>query len=206
MKREEVKAIFKNATDEEVDSILNKISSELNPLKTQLANLTQERDTTTSELNTYRENEVLLKQQLDAATQKIEAGLSDEEKLAQREQAAAQREQEFILKSNKLDAKEVLVQSGYFDADAIEKLVQQVVSADSEQTKTLAQSIVDTVKAQRELVAQQTQNELLKSNPKPDGVGGENTPTTVESFLKLPYKEQLQLKEQNPDILKTLKK
>lgn len=208
MKREEVRAIFPNATDEEVDNILNEFGKELNPLKKQLKDAEGERDTAKAALSTARANETSYKQQLEEAQAKIDAGLSDEERTAQREKAAEDREREFTLKSNGLDAKSIFVAAGCFEAEEIDSLADQVTVIDPEQTKARAKLIVDTVIRQREAAVTQTQDDLLKGNPKPQGgdKGGGNIPTTVKEFLALDYKEQLALKEADPNILSQLKK
>lgn len=208
MKREEVKAIFPNATDEEIDNILNEFGKELNPLKKQLKDAESERDTAQASLATAQANESAYKQQLEEAQAKIDEGLSDEERIAQREKAAEDREREFTLKSNGLDAKSIFVAAGCFEAEEIESLVEQVTTADADQTKARAQLIVDTVAKQREAVAKQTQDDLLKGNPKLKGgdKGNGDVPTTVKEFLALPYEKQLALKEANPNIVSQLKK
>ena len=207
MKREEVREIFPNATDDEIDGILNKFRDELNPLKSQLKDAQSERDTAQAALSASQASEASYKQKLDEANATIQAGMSEEERIAQREKAAEDREREFNLKSNGLDAKEIFVAAGCFEADEIAELVEQVTSDDAEATKTKAQRIVDTVLKQREAVEKETRDTLLKGNPSLSGGdgGGGNVPTKMEDFLKLPYKDQLALKEANPDILSQLK-
>lgn len=207
MKREEVKAIFPTATDDEVDAILNEFGKELNPLKRQLRDAQGERDDARDALAAAQADAAGLKGQLEDAQARIEAGMSDEERIAAREKAAEDREREFTLKSNGLDAKGIFVEAGCFDADEIEGLVAQVTVADADQTRERARLIVDTVVKQREAVAKQTQDDLLKANPKPVGgdKGNGGMPTTVKEFLDLPYDRQLELKEANPGILSQLK-
>lgn len=206
MKREEVREIFPDATDEQIDSILNMNGSDVNPLKKRLKNAEGERDAAQAALSTAQENEASYRQQLDEARATIEAGMSDEERIAQREKAAEEREREFVLKSNGLDAKEIFVAAGCFEAGEIDELVEQVVTADPEQTKSRAQRIVDTVAKQREAVEKATKDALLKDNPKLNGSGGKdgNIPTTWEDFAKLPLSEQLALKQANPNIVSEL--
>lgn len=208
MKREEVKAIFPNATDDEIDSILNKIGSELNPLKQQLKTAESERDAAKSALSEAQMSEANVKQQLAVANAKLEDGMTTEEKLAQLEAQAAAREQEFTLKSNGLDARQILVEAGYFDTADIDALVTQVTVADTEATKTAAKLLVDTVAKQRSAVEAATKDALLKNNPSLSGGGndGGTQVTTVKEFLALPYAEQLALKESNPQILSQLTK
>lgn len=206
MKREDVKAIFPNATDGEIDNILNKFGEELNPLKRKLKDAEVERDDAKTALTAAQANEASYKQQLDAANEKIEAGMTAEEKLAQREKEAEDREREFNLKSNKLDAKSILVEEGCFDEETIDAIVEQVADGDSEATRARAQLIVETVKKQREDVEQTTKDALLKGNPKPNGGTGNNgAPATLKDFLALSDAEQIALKDADPTILSQLK-
>ena len=206
MKREEVRAVFPEATEEEVDAILNKVRDELNPLKRQLKDAESERDSAQAALSESQANEAGYRKQLDEANAKLEEGLSDEERMAAREKAAEEREREFTLKSNGLDAREIFVSAGYFDAEEVAELVGQVTTGDAEQTKAAAQRIVDTVAKQREAVEKATRDAMLKANPKLQGnAGGDDVvPTTVKEFLELPYERQLELKEADPNIISNL--
>lgn len=207
MKREEVKELFPDASEEQIDGILNKFGEELNPVKKQLKDVESERDEAQSALAASQADAAGYKSQLDEANAKLEEGMTAEERIAAREKAADDREREFNLKSNGLDAKEIFVQAGCFEEDEIAELVEQVTSDDAEQTKARAQRIVDTVTKQREVVAKETKAALLKENPKlgDGGDGNPGVPKTMKEYLELPYKEQLALKEANPDILSELK-
>lgn len=202
MKRDEVLKFFPEATDEQIDGILNQVGSELNPLKASLADITAERDQGKAALATAQTEAASYKTQLEEANAKLKEGMTAEELMAQREKDAAEKERDFTLKSNALDAKAIFVGSGYFDEEEIEGLVTRVTTEDSEGTKAFAQSIVDTVKKQREAAEQSTKDELLRGNPHLGGAGGSNA-ITKEKFDKLDYEEQRKLVEENPDLLKS---
>lgn len=207
MKREEVREIFPEATDEQIDAILNKNGSEINPLKGKLKAAEGERDAARAALSESQASEASYRQQLDEANAQIQAGMSDEERIAAREKAAEDREREFILKSNGLDAKGIFVSAGCFEAEDIDDLVIQVTTADPYQTKAAAQRLVAMVAKQRESVEKATRDALLKANPHLDGGDGGDgkVPTTRKDFLAMPYADQLALKEANPNILSELK-
>lgn len=202
MKREDVRAIFPEATDEQVDSILNGMGAEINPLKAQLEDTTAKLNDATGSITGLRASEAALKARLDEANAKIEQGMSAEELLAQREAQAAERERDFTLKSNSLDARALFVEAG-FDADDIEALLPRVVSEDGEATVTAAKALIDLDSKRRAAVEQSVKDQLLKGNP---GLrGGSGAPMAKKDFNKLPYEEQLKFVKENPGILKTLK-
>lgn len=205
MKREDVRRIFPDATDEQVNNILNGIRDELNPLKSDLKAAQGERDAAQSALAEAQQQGTTLQEQLAAAQAQLDEHMTDEERIAKREEAAAAKEREFIVKSNQLDAREIFVQSGYFDADTIAQLVEQVAGNDLDLTKQRATALVDAFRAQREQVEKATKDALLKQNPKLGGDGGDGAPGTMKEFLALPLAEQVALKQANPNILKELK-
>lgn len=203
MKREDVKALFPDATDEQVTAFLNKVGEELNPLKRDLKDAQGARDTAQAALAEAQQQGSALQAQLDDANAKLDEHMTDEERIAAREKAAADREREFNLKSNALDARQIFVQSGFFDADTIDQLVEQVTGIDADATKQHAETLVAAVKSQREAVEKATKDALLKKNPKLGGAG-DGTPTTRKEFFELPDAEQIALKQANPNILKEL--
>lgn len=204
MKREDVRKIFPDATDEQVNDILNGIRDELNPLKSDLKAAQGERDAAQSALAEAQQQGSSLQEQLAAAQAQLDERMTDEERIAKREEAAAAKEREFTMRSNALDARQIFVQSGFLDADTVDKLVEQVTSIDAESTRGHAETLVAAIKAQREAVEKQTKDALLKKNPKLGGEGGDGAPGTMKEFLALPLSEQVALKQANPNILKEL--
>jgi septal ring factor EnvC (AmiA/AmiB activator) len=203
MRREDVKGIFPDATDEQIDAILNSYHADTNTAKKELktneatlGSLKEQLSTTNSELAKY-------KQIADELQVKVEKSMSAEELLAQREQEAAQKEQEYAIRVNTLDAREIFQKAG-LSVDDCDGLISQVVSADADKTKALAQQIADLTVKQRELVEKQTKDDLVKSNPKPEGAGTTNTSISKDDFLKLTTNEQLKMMDDNPNILAEL--
>lgn len=196
MKREEVRELFPDATDEQVSSLLNRIGEDIGPLKDRAAAAEAERDRIGGEL-------------ADAQTklsEAVEKGMSDEERIAAREKAAEERERDYLLKSNGLDARSAFVSAGVFTDEEIDAFTEQVTDADPAATKSRADAIVAAVMRQREAVEAATRDALLKENPTLSGAQGSGMPTTVADFLKLPYEEQLRLKDENPSLLSQLKR
>lgn len=209
MKRDDVAKIFPGATEDQIDEILNQIGSELNPLKRDLREASKSRDEALERLTQTENQNASYKAQVDDLSAKVKAGMTAEELLAQQQEQAAAREHEFLLKSNAVDAKSLFVEAGCFEEAEIASLVEQVVGEDLETTLTKAKSIIDVVQRHGKSVEESTKNDLLKSNPKLQGGGGDgdpSTPKTKKEFMALSYADQLALKEKNPNILKELSK
>ena len=203
MKREDVKNIFPDATDEQVDAILNSYHADTNNAKKELktsevtlGTLKEQLSSTNSELAKY-------KQIADELQTKVEKSMSAEELLAQREQEAAQKEKEYAIRVNTLDARDIFQKAG-LSADDCSDLISQVVSADADKTKALAQQIADLTVKQRELVEKKTKDDMVKSNPRPEGAGNANTSVSKADFLKLSTSEQMKMMDDNPNILNEL--
>jgi hypothetical protein len=202
MKRDDIRAIFPDASDEDIDKLLGKHHAELNPLKSQLRDAADGLSTTQAELEGLKAKEADYLEQLGEAQKRIEAGMTAEELLAEKEARAAEREREFLLKSNGLDAKGIFVAAG-IDADSIDALVAQVTVEDPDRTKASAQLIVDTIAKQAKAAEAAAKDALLKGNPKPQGSGGKAI-ATWDDFAKLPVAEQLAMKQANPNIVSEL--
>ncbi len=204
MKRDDVKAIFPDATDEDIDKLLGKHHAELSPIRNQLKEATENLTSSQSSLEALKaQNEEYAKQISDAQA-KIEAGMTAEELLEQqREQAEAMRK-EYLIKFNGLDAREMFVNAG-IDSESIDALVAQVTDEDADKTRASAQLIVDTLAKQAKAIEDATKDAILKSNPKPQGNEG-GAVTTWDDFAKLPLKEQFALKQANPNIVSELTK
>lgn len=208
MKREDVEKFFPDATAEQVDGILNQIGSELNPLKQSVEELTAGRDDALARLAKAEGEAATYKGKAEKLAAKVESDMSAEERLEQLQKESEQQRLEFLVKSNALDARAILLDGG-IPAEQCEALVEQVVSDDLEKTRSLAQSIVDVAKAQKEAAEQATKAALLQQNPKLGGAGDTPPPAgpkTMKEFLTLPYEQQLQLKAADPDVMSKLTK
>lgn len=201
MKRDEVRRIFPDATDEQVDAVLNGIAAELNPLKSSVSDLTGRLSTAEGALSASQASEAGLKGQVADLTARVQAGMSAEELLAERERAAAQREREFLLKSNELDAKAIFVQAGFSDEDMAD-LLPRVVSEDGDATRAAAASLVAFDKRRREGAEKSARAAMLGENPRIGGAAGGGM--TRESFDRLSFEEQMKAVADNPGLLKTL--
>lgn len=203
MRREDVRKVFPDATDEQVDGILNGIRDELNPLKASVRELTGRLEGATTGLEASQASEAGLRAQLADVSRQLEERMTDEERLAARERAAEEREQEFLRRSAELDAKAIFVSAGFGESD-MEVLLPRVVSADSEATKAAAQALVDLDASRRKAAEQAARDELLKGNPRNQGGGKGGAAMSRDEFKRLPLAEQVRMRQENPDILKQL--
>lgn len=203
MKREDVKNIFPDATDEQVDAILNSYHADTNNAKKELKTSEVTLGTLKEQLNSTNSELAKYKQIADELQTKVEKSMSAEELLAQREQEAAQKEKEYAIRVNTLDARDIFQKAG-LSADDCSDLISQVVSADADKTKALAQQIADLTVKQRELVEKKTKDDMVKSNPRPEGAGNANTSVSKADFLKLSTSEQMKMMDDNPNILNEL--
>lgn len=204
MKREEVKNIFPEATDEQIDSILNASHAEANSAKrtlkdneATLESLKEQLSAVTTQLSGYKkENEDL--------HEKVKNSMTAEELLAEKERQAEEREREYRVKMNTLEAKEIFQKAG-LSLDDYSELVTSVVTDDESRTKALAEQIANLTVKQREIVEKETADRMVKGNPSPTGAGNGDTVTTKADFLKLTTKQQLEIMDSNPKILSELK-
>ena len=204
MKREEVKSIFPDATEEQIDSILNASHAEANSAKRTLKENETTLESLKEQLNTVTTQLVSYKNENESLQAKVQSSMSAEELLAEREKQAEEREREYRVKMNTLDAKEIFQNAG-LNLDDYADLVTSVVSDDTERTKSLAEQIANLTVKQREIVKKETADEMVKSNPSPTGSGTGDTVTTKAEFLKLTTAQQMEIMDSNPNVLQELK-
>lgn len=206
MKREELAELLPDASDEQIEALFKKFGQEINPAKADAKAAKGQVAELTAQLESERAAKAALTASLEEARKKVEAGMTAEELLEQQKAQAAEREREFLLKSHAVDAKSLFVEAGCFEGEEIEALVEQVVGEDLDETLAKARSIIDVVQRHGKSVEEKVKDDLLKGNPKPQGGEGSLKPMSMKEFLALPYKEQLQLKADNPQIMSELTK
>lgn len=205
MKREELRELLPDVSEEQLDAVFKAYGKELNPAKAATKAAEEKVADLTSQLEKVQADKATLTASLEEAQKKVEAGMTAEELLAKSQKEAKDREHDFLLKSNAVDAKSLFVEAGCFQDEEIASLVDQVVCEDVDMTLKKAQAIIDVVKRHGSDVEKNVKDEILKGNPKSKGSEGSAVMTKKE-FMALPYKEQLQLKADNPNIISELKK
>lgn len=203
MKRDEIKAIFPDATDAQIDEVLNRSGAELTALNGKISDLSGRLEEAASSLEEHKAKSLEDALTIRELTEKAQAGMSAEELLAQREEQAKERERDFLIKSNALDAKAVFVEAGLSE-EQYAPLLEQVVSDDSEKTLALSKQIASLAASQREEAAAAAKDELLKGNPGFVGASGSGA-MTKEEFNNLPLDDQVDMVEKNPGLIESLK-
>lgn len=195
MKREDILALFPEASKEQIDAILDANGRDINEVKSHEKKATADLQ---AKLDAANEEKAGFESKIAELTGQVQKGLSAEELLAQKEAEAEQAKLDFTLKSNALEARAIFVELG-LEKETLDALVAQVTVADEETTKKNAQAIFDVVKTQKEAAITATKDELLKGNPK---IGGAETVAgmTKEDFNKLSYSKKLELIGEHPEL------
>lgn len=152
--------------------------------------------------------EVLAKQQLEAQksaldvelNKKNESQLSDAEKMQQLIKDTAEAKANLIKERNKLEAEKVLSKAGLEESD-YSNYIDKIITEDVEVTKSIAQSIVDTINKQKTKAEQDLRTELEKINTLPPA-GNPHKEMTLDDFNKLNYEEMLNLMQTQPEVYK----
>jgi len=183
MTREQVKAIFPEATDEQVDAFLNAHGSDVNKAKKSAA-------------DNNAEFERLKDIETQYETLKT-SSLTEAEKLQKQLDAAMTAEKSYKKMTNRVTAEKLFVGAGLKDEDYAE-LLDSIVSEDADLTTKTATSFVGLLKTQRETTEKAIKEELMRNNPKPPAGGGGGA-IDKKAFDAMSSKEQIEFKEKNPN-------
>ncbi len=190
MSRAQVKEILgENATEDIVDRLLGLHTNDIGSFKSKI-----------SELNAQLE--VFAEQESELQALKNEK-MSDQERLDATIREAEAAKRDYLSKMARVEAREIFVSAGLSE-DEYTPLLDSVVTEDSELTKAKSQAIVDVMSSRLAATEKSLREQLLKNTPAPpDGEQGSEV-RTITDFLNLPYEQQLEMKEKNPEILDTL--
>ena len=183
MTREQVKAIFPEATDEQVDAFLNAHGSDVNKAKKSAADNNAEFERLKDIESKYE-------------TLKT-SSLTEAEKLQKQLDAAMTAEKSYKKMTNRVTAEKLFVGAGLKDEDYAE-LLDSIVSEDADLTTKTATSFVGLLKTQRETTEKAIKEELMRNNPKPPAGGGGGA-IDKKAFDAMSSKEQIEFKEKNPN-------
>ena len=189
MKRDEVLAIFPEATEEQLKSLMDLNGRDINLGKAK---------------RTADKEEIERLKLIEAEYEELKGvNQTAEEKLQKALEKAAEKEKEFALKINKADAISILAGAGFTEAE-YSTFIDDIVSSDSERTKRIATSYATTRKTVAEATEKGVKASLLQGMTPPPAGGNGGATLTREQFEKMGYAERLLLKQNSPDTYKQL--
>lgn len=130
--------------------------------------------------------------------------MTDAERIKKQEEVSKTREKEFLLKSNRLDAKDIFVSAGLKEEE-YKDIIDDYISEDAELTKKRVTGFVDLLNKTKETTTTKVREELLKSTPRPDA-GGQpgKKELTKEDFAKMSGFEKTDLFRTNKELFDKL--
>ena len=108
------------------------------------------------------------------------------------------KEKEINRKANLTDARELLATAGVPKAQ-YDKVVNILISEDSEATKVNVQNFIDTFSAMKTEIETQIKSDISKIPPPNQNI---NKPTTKTDFDKLGFADKVAFKQTHPDLYK----
>ena len=156
MTREDIKKQFPDATEEQINAILDINGTDIKNLKEKIPKKAE-----------YEE----LIRKAGEYDKFAEANLTDAEKVQKAIEDANATKADYAKKLNKLDAEKILVAAGLTEED-YKDLIDGIVSDDNEATKTLASNLAGLIGKQKEAVIQKTKEELMDNTKTSGGNGG----------------------------------
>lgn len=185
MTREQVKAIFTEATDEQISAILDANGSDITKAKREISKLQEEVD----RLKPFETELEKLKT----------ASMTEQEKLQKQLEAAEKAEKLFKKQTNKVAAEKLFVAAGLKDEDYSE-LLESIVTDDAEHTTKTATLFVGILKSQKEATEKAIKEHLMRDNPRPPA-GDPPTPGIVDkkAFDAMSSADQIKFISENPN-------
>lgn len=180
--------MFPEATDEQVNALLNIRGKEVNEANATIEGLRNQLSAANGQLEEFN------KAKSEQMTQ--------EERLQQLIQEVEQQKRDNAIGSNRIKAEAILSGIGLTGEDASGQL-DLIVSEDPEATLKRAQTFADLITAQREAVKSETEKSMLSKMGHPEGKSGKGE-VTKEQFSKMTYSQKLEIKQNQPELFKTL--
>jgi hypothetical protein len=184
MKRSDITDRFPDATDEDIDAILNIHSADIGKHKKTL----EAKDAEIAEMKGIKERLAELEKQNMTAEEQAKAAA----------EAAEAAKREFAIKANTLDVERLFVEAGV-PKEEYSPLLSSVVSDDADKSKAAAEGIVAVIKAQAKLAESNVRKELLGNTPKAQVADATPKAMTKEEFSKLGTKEQVEYIQDHPN-------
>ena len=193
MKRDEVRAIIPDITDDQLKSLMDINGADVNA----------EKDAAKSYKAKLDEANEKLKAAMEANEAKDAESKTIEQRMKDIEEQFAQKERELALDRNELEAKKVLSAAGISD-DEIASVIGSIVSEDADKTVSGATALATLVTGQKTLAAEAERKKMMSGTTKPQGSSGATKTVTREQFAKMDYAQMEKLFEENPELFKQL--
>ena len=193
MKRDEVRAIIPDITDEQLKSLMDINGADVNA----------EKDAAKSYKAKLDEANEKLKAAMEANEAKVAESKTIEQRMKDIEEQFAQKERALALDRNELEAKKVLSAAGISD-DEIASVIGSIVSEDADKTVSSATALAALVTGQKTMAAENERKKMMSGTTKPQGSSGAPKTVTREQFSKMDYAQMEKLFEENPELFKQL--
>lgn len=184
MKRAEVLALFPEATEEQINSLMKINGDDINNTKAKLT-------TDQTELDRLKAIETEFEKAKNAS-------LSVEEKYNKLLAEADKQKTSYAKELNKMKAENILVSAG-MTSDDYKDLIDGLVSDDSVKTTALATGLANLMKTKTEAAGKAKEAELLQGMTLPPA-GQTGTTLTKEQFKGMAYTEKSELFQTNPTL------
>lgn len=190
MTREQAKAIFPDATEEQLKALIDLNSADIGKAK--------------SSVTVAPEKVKVLEEKAKAYDLAQSEKLSVEEKAKQVLADAEKIKAENTRLLNRTKATGILV-SGGLSEDDYKDIIDGIVSDDEQTTLTLANNMVKLISSKIQFTEKKVKEDSLKATPPPVGGTGEaSLQTTKEQFGKMTYSEREKLLTDSPELYKQL--
>lgn len=189
MTREQIKAQFPDATEEQITAILNINGN----------------DISTAKKNNVDPKELKRLQEIEGKYKELQdADLTDAEKIQKALKEAADSKAEFERKSSRLEVEKILVGAGLTEDD-YKDLIDGIVSEDAERSKALANGMVAMMTKHKDAAVQKTKEELmdgtLGNGEGNNGTDDKNKKTEAEKFAEAYAKEASESAKESESII-----
>ena len=142
---------------------------------------------------------------IDELTNKVKElerkNMTAEELQAQKIKEAEETKRQYGIMSNKLKARETLIEAGMPKGETLDLLVDRITTEDINATLESAKAIAQIHNATKEETEKRVKAELLANNPKPNASNNLNSDGTVtkEQFDQMDYDEMMKFATEHPD-------
>lgn len=180
--------------DEAIDEILKARGNEINKAEEQKNQIKKALDEAVSKAKKVDE----LSNKISELEKK---NMTAEELQAQRIKEAEEAKRNYIILTNKTEAKDVLLKAGMVAGDTLDRIINKISSEDLQNTIEAANLVAQMYNATKVETEQRVKNELLANNPKPNptNLPENDGKVTKEQFDKMSYDEMMKFANEHPE-------